>query len=65
MVVSDPEKALRARLLAARLRQAADETAWPRYRAKLLLVADDLESEAESIDLQQNFAPRRGASRAG
>jgi hypothetical protein len=64
MVVSDGTNALRARLLAARLRQAALETEWPGYRAKLLQAAQDLEEEAAKLEGQHSLAPP-GASQAG
>jgi len=66
MIVNDQEKALHMRALAAQFRHAANETMWPRYRTKLLQVAQDLENEAEKLTVQRDPpAPSRGASRAG
>ena len=55
---------MRLRALAAQFRNAADETAWPHYRTKLLDVAQDLENEAEKLAVQASRWPR-DASRAG
>ena len=58
------EKAMQALAMATRFRHAAQATSWPGYRAKLLEVARDLESEAEKLDSQEGLPPP-GASRAG
>jgi len=62
MVVSGPEKAAQTLAMATRFRHAADETSWPDYRAKLLEVARDLESEVEKLERQEGL---RATSRAG
>jgi hypothetical protein len=64
MVGTDQEKLSQLRALAAQFRHAADETLWPRYRAKLLDVAQDLENEAEKLSVQASRLPR-GTSRTG
>ena len=56
MVVSDAERASQLYAMASNFRHAAAETAQPRYRARLLNVARDLESEAAK--LEDHFASR-------
>jgi len=61
MAMRDPPKSAELYAMATNLRHAAAETSWPRYRAKLLEVARDLEREADRRD-QDSFTP---TSRAG
>ena len=64
MVVSGPEKSVQLYAMASNFRHAADETALPGYRRRLLEVARDLESEAAKLD-DQDLPPPRRTSRAG
>lgn len=50
MVAPDLDKVARLHAMASKLREAAAETGQPRYRARLLTVARDLESEAAKLD---------------
>ena len=50
MVVSDAERATQLYVMASNFRHAAAETAQPRYRARLLNVARDLEREAAKLE---------------
>ena len=65
MVVPGHEKIECLHAMAANLRHAADETSWPRYRARLLQVARDLECEAAKLDQHKPEPKSRDASRAG
>lgn len=66
MVVSDADKAAKLHAMASQFRQAADETAWPGYRARLLQVAEELENEADRLQPQGFGAPvSRDTSRTG
>jgi hypothetical protein len=66
MVFSGHEKAMQTLAMATRFRHAAQETSWPSYRAKLLEVARDLESEADKLEAQEGLRVfSREASRAG
>jgi len=62
MVVPDPDKAAQIFAMASNLRHAAAETGQPRYRARLLNVARDLESEAAKLEGQSPAARPPGDS---
>jgi hypothetical protein len=64
MVVSGSEKSVQMYAMASNFRHAADKTAMPDYRRRLLEVARDLEGEAAKLT-DQDLPPPRGTSRAG
>jgi hypothetical protein len=64
MVVSGSEKSIQLYAMVSNLRHAADKTALPDYRRRLLEVARDLEREAAKLTAQ-DLPPPRGTSRAG
>lgn len=64
MVVPGPDKIAQLHAMASKLRQAAAETGQPRYRARLLNVVQDLESEAAKLeDRPAAIRPSRDSSR--
>ena len=66
MAVSDLDNATKLHAMASQFRHAADETAWPGYRVRLLQVAADLENEAGRLQRQDFGAPvSRDTSRTG
>ena len=63
MVVFDAERATQFYAMASNFRHSAAETAEPRYRARLLNVARDLESEAAKLEGHFAALPPKDSSR--
>ncbi len=63
MTVSDSDKVARLNAVASNFRQTAAETGLPRYRARLLNAARELESEAARLDGQLDGSPPADSSR--